>query len=166
MDVRVTCSPRGNFICSISRLQNLRGKRREKKMCRRRERARCRPAPSATRRSLQTPSMTAAKSREANIAHVVNAWTTVDGRDGLSRPPSPNHANATSVEPMIGGSKSNIVTKRRRSRTPSKVISGTRATAVTSASDAKLAALLLKGYRRGWLKLNPPRCHPPPPFPG
>ena len=166
MDVRVTCSPRGNFICSISRLQNLRGKRREKKMCRRRERARCRPAPSATRRSPQTPSMTAAKSREASIAHVVNVWTTVDGRDGLSRPPSQNHANATSAEPKTDDWKLSIVTKRRRSRTPSKVTLGTRATAVISASDAKLAALLLKGYRRGWLKLSPPQCHPPPPFPG
>ena len=104
-----TCSPRGSFICSISRLQNLRGKRREKKMCRRRERARCRPAPSATRRSPQTPSMTAAKSREASIAHVANVWTTVDGRDGSSRPPSQNHADATSAEQKTDDWKLSIV---------------------------------------------------------
>ena len=79
------------------------------------------------------------------------------GLDDCSPPATPSQRRATYAEPPTGGWKLNTATKRQRSRPPVNRTGGTRATHATS-NGGELAALLLEGWERGWLRLSPPRC--------
>ena len=98
--------------------------------------------------------------KEENISGVKNVWTTTDGSDDSSPPPTPNHANATSVRPLVSASKSNMTTSEPFSTRSHRFVD-TPATPATYDND-DLASLLLEGWQRGWLKVARPKCrhHP------
>ena len=107
-----------------------------------------------------TTSTNESSGRGENISGVKNVWITTDGSDDSSPPQSPNHANATSVRPLIVDSKSNMTTSRPPSTRSHRFVD-TPATPATYDND-DLASLLIEGWHRGGLKVaRPKRRHHP-----
>ena len=102
--------------------------------------------------------MTESDGKEDVIANVENVQISTDGCENSSKQASPHPKRVTSVVEQTSDLRSTIVMKRRRSQTPSRVTEGIAVMDATYEKEEELAKLLLQGWRRGWLRLHPPRC--------
>ena len=103
-----------------------------------------------------TNSTTEYRGKGESIVGVLSVWPMTGGSDDSPPPPIPKPRNATNAVLPIEGWRSSMITAEPMStRSPP---SGDGVAIPAISEDGELDKILLEGWHRGWLRVQPPAC--------